>query len=134
LRFKNKGVEMKILLTNDDGLNSFGLDLLEEIIKDIYKGAKIVVYAPNKSISGAGRSMTFGNGKLVRVREEENNHFRVYGTPTDCVEIACRLHKIDLVFSGINKGLNLGQDFYLSGTIQAALHSDYFSISFRASI
>jgi 5'-nucleotidase len=120
---------MRILLTNDDGIKAKGLEILKRIIRKIYKKAEILIYAPSIGYTGAGRSMTFGHGKLVRVKEIEKNEFSVYGTPTDCVEIACRIHKIDLVFSGVNHGWNLGQDFYLSGTIQAAFHAvDYFDV------
>lgn len=120
---------MKILLSNDDGVDAVGLKILEKIAVTVFPEANIFVYAPDKSISGAGRSMTFGSGKKVRVERRDNNHFCVYGTPTDCVEIACRLHKFDLVLTGVNHGWNLGQDFYLSGTVQQACHAvEYFNV------
>lgn len=121
---------MKILITNDDGIEAQGIKTLEKIIKKVYQGAEIFIYAPAGSISGAGRSMTFGSEKYVKAEVLSENRFKIYGTPADCVEIGCRIQKpIDLVFSGINHGFNLGQDFYLSGTIQAAQHAvHYFNI------
>jgi 5'-nucleotidase len=120
---------MRILLTNDDGIQAKGIEILEQAVKKVYDKAEILIYAPSENCTGAGRSLTFGNGKLVEVEKLEKNWFSVHGTPADCVEIACRLHKLDIVFSGVNHGWNLGQDFYLSGTIQAGLHAvDYFSL------
>lgn len=121
---------MKILLVNDDGIEAAGLAITVRLIAKHYPEAEIVIYAPDRPLSGAGRSMTFGNGKTVRVEELGTGRFKVFGTPADCVEIACRCHAgISLIFSGINHGWNLGEDFYLSGTIQAACHGlDYFSI------
>lgn len=120
---------MNILLVNDDGIDALGLSVLSEAVRNVFPRARITVYAPSQSISGAGRSLTFGDGKMVQVEMETDNDFRVYGTPCDCVDIACRLQKFDLCISGVNHGFNLGNDLYLSGTAQAAHYCwDYFNI------
>lgn len=119
---------MKILITNDDG-TSLGLAVLRSAVQEAFPDDEIFVFIPKEGVSGLGRSMTFGSGKKVKVKKNSGNFFEVHGTPADCVEIGCRIHKIDLVLSGINHGWNLSQDFYVSGTVQAACHAwEYFQI------
>ncbi|MFH1182670.1 MAG: 5'/3'-nucleotidase SurE [Candidatus Moraniibacteriota bacterium] len=123
---------MKILLVNDDGIEAEGIHLLERILCKIYQhNIEIVIYAPAKGIKGSSRALTLGEGKEVKVKKVGEQRYTVYGTPADCVEIACRVEKsVEIIFSGINHGWNLGVgDFYLSGTIQAAQHGvQYFGI------
>ena len=122
---------MKILITNDDGIKATGILVLTEAAQQFFPEARIIVFAPDKSISGAGRSLTFGSGKLVEVSETRQNCFNVHGPPCDCVDIACRItdEKFDLCLSGVNHGYNLGNDLYVSGTAQAAHYAwDYFEI------
>lgn len=123
---------MRILVTNDDGIEAEGLCLLEQIILQLAgEDAEIIIYAPKASISGASRSLTFGNNKQVGVEKCGFRRYVVSGTPADCVEVACRIERpIDMIFSGINHGWNLGEgDFYISGTVQAAQHGvHYFGV------
>lgn len=119
-----------ILIVNDDGINAKGINVLEEAARILFREANIVVFAPTKGVSGAGRSLTFGGGKMVEVNEISRGHYAVNGSPCDCVEIACRITEgFDLCLSGVNHGLNLGNDLYLSGTAQAGHYAwDYFKV------
>ncbi len=112
---------MRILLTNDDGINARGLDLLETIAQQF--SDDIWVVAPTEEQSGAGHSLTLT--EPVRLRRHDNRHFSVTGTPTDAVMLALA-HVMkdsppDLVLSGINRGANLAEDVTYSGTVSAAM-------------
>jgi 5'-nucleotidase len=122
---------VKILITNDDGYNASGIQLLEKIVRSLYKTAEIFIYAPHNNCSATGRGMT--SSEHVQVREIEDRRYIVYGLPIDCVISACQLHDFgpdDIVFSGINNGWNVGQAyFYMSGTAQAAQYAgDAFDV------
>jgi 5'-nucleotidase len=112
---------MRILLTNDDGINARGLDLLETIAQGF--SDDIWVVAPTEEQSGAGHSLTLS--RPVRLRRHDNRRFSVTGTPTDAVMLAlAHLMKDsppDLILSGINRGANLGEDVTYSGTVSAAM-------------
>ena len=75
---------MRILLTNDDGINARGLDLLETIAQGF--SDDIWVVAPTEEQSGAGHSLTLS--RPVRLRRHDNRRFSVTGTPTDAVMLA----------------------------------------------
>ncbi len=112
---------MKILLTNDDGIEAAGLQALKNALKDHYE---LAVAAPADERSAASHSISLG--KDLRVKEYVEAgipHAAIYGTPVDCVKFA--LSEIegfhpDLVLSGINQGANTGVSVYYSGTISAA--------------
>jgi 5'-nucleotidase len=111
---------MRILLTNDDGIQAPGLAVLEAIARKL--SDDIWICAPGEEQSGAGHSLTLT--RPVRVREHDPRRFSVSGTPTDAVTMALR--KIlpeppDLILSGVNRGANLGDDVTYSGTVAAAL-------------
>ena len=113
---------MRILLTNDDGINAKGIHTL---INELNTIAEIYVVAPDRERSGTGHSITvFDPIKAVETRIPGTKHgWVVGGTPVDCVKLAIsRLidEKIDLVVSGINHGPNLGTDVLYSGTVSAA--------------
>lgn len=112
---------MRILLTNDDGINARGLDLLETVARTF--SDDIWVVAPTEEQSGAGHSLTLT--QPVRLRKHDNRRFSVTGTPTDSVMLALA-HVMkdsppDLILSGINRGANLGEDVTYSGTVSAAM-------------
>lgn len=119
---------MKILVTNDDGFYARGLWLLA---RELSKVGEVVIVAPDREQSAVSSSMTLHHPLRVRkVRSplEGVSSYSVEGTPSDCVILALgRLltEKVDLVFSGINEGANLGDDVLLSGTVGAALQG-YF--------
>ncbi len=115
---------MKILVTNDDGIYSEGIKLLVEKAK---KYGEVVVVAPLKQQSAKSHSIEIK--KAIRVEEVDCfanvKAYAVDSTPADCVRFALYGLKldIDIVFSGINKGLNLGDDILYSGTIGAAMEA-----------
>ncbi len=112
---------MRILLTNDDGVNAPGLKSLEKIARCFSDDVWIV--APAEENSGAGHSLTLS--RPVRIRKHGAQHFSVSGTPTDCVLLGLgelmKDAKPDLILSGVNRGANLGDDVTYSGTVAAAM-------------
>lgn len=112
---------MRILLTNDDGVNAAGLKLLERVAAAFSDDVWIV--APNEEQSGAGHSLTLT--VPIRLRQLGERRFCVTGTPTDAVMMGLAHiladHKPDLILSGINRGANLGEDVTYSGTVSAAM-------------
>ncbi len=112
---------MRILLTNDDGVNARGLALLERIARGFSDDVWVV--APTEEQSGAGHSLTLT--RPLRLRRLAERRFCVTGTPTDAVMMALA-HVMkdgapDLILSGINRGANLGEDVTYSGTVSAAM-------------
>ena len=113
---------MRILLTNDDGIQAVG-------IRDFYKalvaaGHEVQVVAPLTEQSAVGHAITIA--MPLRVKEFSENGFRglaVTGTPADCVKLALTTlmpEPPDVVVSGINAGPNVGVDILYSGTVSAA--------------
>jgi 5'-nucleotidase len=115
-----------ILVTNDDGVNSPGLISLFNAMKQL-GDAHIV--APDRERSAASRSLTMH--RPLKVEKLKKRVYCVNGTPTDCVAIAITKilsEKPALVVSGINKGANLGDDIFYSGTVSAAMESTIMGI------
>lgn len=109
---------MRILLSNDDGVNAKGILVLAEELRKI---AEVVVIAPDRNRSGASNSLSVQ--VPVRIYELDDGRFSVTGTPTDCVHLALTGYfdtKFDIVVSGINHGANMGDDILYSGTVAAA--------------
>ncbi len=109
---------MKILLTNDDGFDSPGLQLLK---KTLERKHDIWVIAPDGNRSGSSHSITI-NGP-TKLKTKGKQEFTCSGTPVDCVILGLNgiiRENIDLVISGINLGPNLGTDIVYSGTAAAA--------------
>jgi 5'-nucleotidase len=118
----------RILVTNDDGIHSQGLQILEETLSEL---ADVYVVAPAAEMSGASHSLTLS--RPLRIRQIDDRHWTVDGTPTDCVTLA--LHKIlnedelpHLCVSGINHGGNLGDDATYSGTVAGALEATILGV------
>ncbi len=112
---------MRILLTNDDGINAPGFAALERIAAQLSDDVWLV--APAEEQSGAGHSLTLT--RPIRVRQLGEKRFAVAGTPTDSVMMALG-HlmgglKPDLILSGVNRGPNLAEDVTYSGTVSAAM-------------
>ena len=112
---------MRILLTNDDGIEAEGLAALERIARTFTDDVWIV--APATEQSGKGRGITLT--EPLRVNRLGDKRFSVTGTPTDCVVLAFDLmdEKPDLVLSGVNRGHNVGEDCSYSGTVAGALQA-----------
>jgi 5'-nucleotidase len=112
-----------ILVTNDDGVNSPGLLALKQALEDV---GRVSVIAPDSNRSAIGRGITIHNPLHVEeVRlADDSPAFATDGTPVDCVRFATLGllgERPDVVVSGINLGLNLGDDVTYSGTVAAAL-------------
>jgi len=115
---------MKILITNDDGVSADGLWIL---VRELTSIAEVVVVAPDREQSASGTAVTLW--EPLRIRQVKPvvqgvETYAVEGTPSDSVLLALGSlvkSKIDLVISGVNWGLNLGDDIYISGTVSAAL-------------
>lgn len=117
----------RILVTNDDGIFSEGIKLLASALAEI---AEVWVVAPDREQSAMGHALTLARPlRLVKVRE---NWYAVDGTPTDCVNLG--VHWLlkdsppDLICSGINFGLNLGDDVTYSGTVSATFEGTLMGI------
>ena len=112
---------MRILITNDDGIDARGLALLESVAASL--SDDIWVVAPSEEQSGTGHSLTLT--QPVRLRKHGEHRFSVTGTPTDAVMMAlAHIMKDappDLILSGINRGANLAEDVTYSGTVSAAM-------------
>lgn len=111
---------IRILITNDDGINSNGIRALERIANLI--SPDVWVVAPETSQSGKGFSVTFES--VLRIKQLSPRKFSVSGTPADCIFIGIgevlKDKKPDLVLSGINLGSNVGDFIGISGTVGAA--------------
>lgn len=109
---------MRILLSNDDGVLAPGLKILMQALKPL---GQVVVVAPLEEKSTMGHSLTLH--KPLRIQEMAKGFYGINGSPADCVYMAIREvlgGMPDLVVSGPNRGGNLGQDVYYSGTVSAA--------------
>jgi len=119
---------MRVLLTNDDGIEAEGLQALRRALREL-PGVELEVIAPDSNRSATARSITTRRPLTVReVRFADGGAgYATDGTPVDCVRLA-NLGLIDgftpsLVVSGINHGANLGDDVTYSGTVAAALEA-----------
>lgn len=112
---------MKILITNDDGIDSVGIIVLAEIFG---KDNDIIMVAPRSQRSAFSHSITISEDITVEKHDRPYPAYAISGTPADCTKIAIsylnRGAPFDLVLSGINNGPNLGTDILYSGTVAAA--------------
>jgi 5'-nucleotidase len=108
---------LKIILTNDDGIDAPGLKILESCFQD---DGQIVIVAPAQPQSGVAHKVT--TRSPIRVNQLAPNRYSVEGTPADCTRIALKQIIPDACWlvAGINPGANLGSDVYNSGTVAAA--------------
>ncbi|MBK9293968.1 MAG: 5'/3'-nucleotidase SurE [Oligoflexia bacterium] len=115
---------MEILISNDDGFESPGIIKLANALSTI---GNVTVVAPHRERSTSGHSLTLH--KPLRCGQVKENYYWVSGSPADCVYMATRMimkKKPDIIVSGINRGANLGNDIYYSGTVAAAREGAYF--------
>lgn len=108
----------RILICNDDGLDATGIHVLERALAPL---ADLWVVGPDSEQSASSHSLTLRTP--IEVKKVDERHYRVAGTPTDCVVLAMQviLEELpDLVVSGINHGPNMGEDVHYSGTVAAA--------------
>lgn len=118
---------MRILITNDDGVFSSGIKLLAEQLSAL---GEVVVVAPDREQSASSHALTLH--RPLRMQRLEENWYAVDGTPTDCVNLAVlwllKDRLPDVVVSGINFGLNLGDDVTYSGTVSATFEGSLLGI------
>jgi 5'-nucleotidase len=115
----------RILITNDDGVESRGLLALKQALEPM---GDLTVVAPDTNQSAVGHQKTLMRPLRVRERilADGSTAYSVDGSPTDAVSIAFLGyfgHGFDLVASGINYGANLGDDITYSGTVSAAMEA-----------
>ena len=108
---------MRIILTNDDGIDAPGLDHLTKIVSSI---TLPIVVAPRDAHSGVGHRVTCRYP--IEVEPLSETRYSVAGTPADCARLAIKQFApdADWLIAGINAGANLGSDVYQSGTVAAA--------------
>jgi 5'-nucleotidase len=122
-----------ILVTNDDGVHSPGIKALAESLSPL---GEVHVVAPDREVSASGQSLTLT--RPLRAETLQPYVHAVDGTPADCVNLA--LVKLlprrpDLVVSGINRGANLGEDVFYSGTVGGAREGTFYGVpSFAVSL
>jgi 5'-nucleotidase len=125
---KRKKKQLRILVSNDDGIHAPGLAVAEKIARTL--SDDIWVVAPETEQSGASHSLTLS--LPLRLRTAGPQRFAVSGTPTDCVMLA-GIHILkdnlpDLVISGVNRGFNVADDVTYSGTVAAAMEGAVLGI------
>jgi 5'-nucleotidase len=118
---------MRILITNDDGIHSAGLEACKAIAREL--SDQIWIVAPETDQSGVSHSLSLNDP--LRLREVGERHFAVKGTPTDCVIMGARHIMKDvpnLVLSGVNRGRNCAEDVTYSGTVAGAMEGAVLGI------
>ena len=115
-----------ILVTNDDGVHAPGIKALAASLASV---GIVYVVAPDREVSACAQSLTLKHP--LRAEKIEERVFAVDGTPADCVNLA--LVKLlprrpDLIVSGINRGANLGEDVFYSGTVGGAREGTFFGV------
>jgi 5'-nucleotidase len=119
---------MRVLLTNDDGIEAAGLQALRRALLEV-PGIELAVIAPDGNRSAMARSITTRRPLWVKEVEFADGTvgYATDGTPVDCVRLAnlglVEEFEAELVVSGINHGSNLGDDITYSGTVAAALEA-----------
>ncbi|MBD3414189.1 MAG: 5'/3'-nucleotidase SurE [Candidatus Aminicenantes bacterium] len=116
-----------ILLTNDDGFYSSGIQVLRKKLESI---GKVTVVAPDNEKSATSLALTLHHP--LRVKKIDASTYAVSGTPADCIYLAVQNilpSRPDFIFSGMNPGPNLGQqDISYSGTVAGALQGTFLDI------
>lgn len=116
----------RILICNDDGFDARGIHVLEEALAPL---GEVIVVAPDVEQSASSHSLTIR--RPIGIEEIDARHYRVSGTPTDCVVLATQVileRAPDLLVSGINHGPNMGEDVTYSGTVAAAFEGTILGI------
>ncbi len=128
--FKTRGGAencMRILVSNDDGVDAPGIRILAEGFRNA--GHEVLIVAPDRDRSGASNSLTLD--MPLRVAQMEEGVWRVHGTPTDSVHVAIAgmlEREPDIVVSGINNAANMGDDVIYSGTVAAAMEGRFLGL------
>src|SRR5262245_42302466 len=115
-----------ILVTNDDGVMAPGIRALASALGS---EGEVFVVAPDREVSACAQSLTLKHP--LRAEKIEERIYSVDGTPADCVNLAIvKLlpRRPELVVSGINRGPNLGEDVFYSGTVGGAREGSFFGV------
>jgi 5'-nucleotidase len=117
---------MRILVTNDDGVHSPGIAALAKALGAI---GEVWIVAPDRERTAIAHAVTLH--KPLRIHHLRSRTYAINGTPVDCVNLA--LLKVmpkppSIVVSGINKGVNLGDDVMYSGTVSAAMEGTILGV------
>jgi len=126
-----KTIAMRILITNDDGYEAYGLEVLYKIASAL--SDEVWVVAPHLEQSGKGRGVSLS--EPMRLHHRGERRYSIMGTPSDCVQVAVNHilpEKPDLILSGVNRGFNLAQDVTMSGTVGAAFQGMSLGIASMA--
>src|SRR6185436_828917 len=115
-----------ILVTNDDGVNAPGIRALAAALRAL---GEVWVIAPDREMSACAQSLTLSRPLKAEMLEERV--YAVDGTPADCVNVA--LQKVlprrpALLVSGINRGANVGEDIFYSGTVGGAREGIFYGL------
>jgi 5''/3''-nucleotidase SurE len=119
--------KMRILVSNDDGVDAAGIRMLASVLREA--GHEVTVVAPDRDRSGASNSLTLD--LPIRLKRIDHYTVSVAGTPTDCVHLALTgllEFEPDIVVSGINNVANLGDDVIYSGTVSAAMEGRFLGL------
>lgn len=120
-------MSLNIVISNDDGVYAPGINVLFEVLSEI---ANVVMVAPLEERSTTGHTLTLDHPlRVVKIKE---NTYGCSGYPADCALMGfghiVDKSTVDLFISGINRGANLGQDIYYSGTVAAAREATFHNI------
>jgi 5'-nucleotidase len=116
----------RILISNDDGFDARGIQVLERALRPL---GDVFVVAPDAEQSASAHSLTVR--RPISVKQVDDRHYRVGGTPTDCVVLALQVildRPPDLVVGGINHGPNMGEDVTYSGTVAVAFEGTILGV------
>ncbi|MBZ2175669.1 5'/3'-nucleotidase SurE [Schnuerera sp. xch1] len=122
---------MRLLLVNDDGIYAEGIYKLAQELETDYE---LTIVAPDDERSAQSHALTIRKPlivKEVKLKGINSKAYSVSGTPADCVRVAIDkliTEPIDMVLSGINKGLNVGMDVLYSGTVSAAIEANIYNV------
>lgn len=117
----------RVLIVNDDGIHAPGIQLLEKVVREHCNDVWVV--APDEEKSGASHSVSMH--VPIRLRQLDDRHIAIKGSPTDCVLMALReiMQELPtLVLAGINRGGNLADEIHYSGTIAVAMEAALMGI------
>jgi 5'-nucleotidase len=119
---------MRILLTNDDGIDAPGMRALQQIASEL--SDDIWTVAPETEQSGTSHALTLH--EPLRLRQVDERTYAVKGTPTDCVIMAIKHVMLksppNLVLSGVNRGANIADDVTYSGTVAGAMEGTVLGV------
>ena len=123
---------MKVLITNDDGIDSEGLKVAESIALELVKKQEnIYIVAPSEEQSGCGHGL-ISYQKPVKLEKVSHNKYKLNGTPADCVLAGLTQvmgdEKPSLLISGVNKGRNVSEAVLYSGTVGGAMEGSLHMI------